>query len=51
MLLELTFVDHTCTCPMDKPPVTEAVNVCAAVASIVSMTVLQAPLPGARRLT
>ena len=39
-LLDPTRVDQTCTVPVDNPPVTVAEKVCAAVASIVSMTVL-----------
>jgi hypothetical protein len=39
-LLELRFVAQTFTVPVDSPPVTVAVNVWLALASIVSMTVL-----------
>ena len=38
--MEFTLVDHTCTVPVDSPPVTVKLRVCAAVASIVSMIVL-----------
>jgi hypothetical protein len=48
---EPTLVDQTCTCPVESPPVTVAVKVCAAVASIVSSTVDHAPPAGARSVT
>ena len=40
LLDELRLVAHTWTVPVDSPPVTVAVNVCAAVARVVSMIVL-----------
>jgi hypothetical protein len=49
--VEFTFVLHTCTVPVDRPPVTLTVTVCAAVASIVSMIVLQLPPVGALSVT
>jgi hypothetical protein len=48
---ELTWVLHTCTGPVDRPPVMVAVKLCAAVASIVSMTVDHVFALGERSVT